>query len=179
MRPVVQDFVHRALMNEDIAGKTVLEVGSYNVNGSVRPYIESLEPAKYVGLDMREGPGVDLTWDCERQDELGLDWDLVVSTEMLEHAHDWRACMTQMATAVTPGGLLLVTTVSPGFPYHGYPSDFWRFPLEDLGCITETLGLDNFMLEDGREWMVAVLARKPLDWDKPGSLDDITVPGVT
>jgi 2-polyprenyl-3-methyl-5-hydroxy-6-metoxy-1,4-benzoquinol methylase len=185
MRPVVQEFVARALEDENLQGAKVLEVGSFNVNGSVRPYIESREPAAYVGLDMREGPGVDVMWNCEHLDKLGIECDLVVSTEMLEHAQNWRECMTQMAQIVAPGGLLLITTVSPGFPYHDFPGDYWRYPLDDLKRIIEALGLEIIVAEESPpgEWMpqflVGVLARKPLDWVKPGSLDDIVVPRVT
>jgi hypothetical protein len=185
MRPVVQEFVARALADENLYGAKVLEVGSYDVNGSVRGHIESLCPAAYVGLDMREGPGVDIMWNCEHLDELGIECDLLVSTEMLEHAQNWRECMTQMVQVVAPGGLLLITTVSPGFPYHDFPGDYWRYPLDDLKQIVETLGLEIVVAEESPpdermpQFLVGVLARKPFDWDKPGSLDDIELPGVT
>ena len=36
----------------------VLEIGSLDINGSVRPLFEDAE--YYLGIDMQEGPGVDL-----------------------------------------------------------------------------------------------------------------------
>jgi len=33
------------------------------------------------------------------------------------------------------GGLLVVTTRSPGFPLHSYPYDFWRFTIDDFKAI--------------------------------------------
>jgi hypothetical protein len=187
MRPVVQDFVQRALFAEQIDGAKVLEVGSYDVNGSVRPHIESLNPELYVGVDMRDGPGVDVVCDCENLDQLKLNsihwddpikWDLVVSTEMLEHALDWRRCMSQMAAVVAPGGLLLVTTVRAPFPYHPFPNDYWRFEVGDLKRIVEALGLETVMAEDFTEFGVGVLARKSSDPLPQGSLEGIEVAGV-
>src|SRR4026209_2299794 len=47
------------LTKDDIEGKRVLEVGSFNVNGSLRTIVETLRPQQYVGVDFQEGPGVD------------------------------------------------------------------------------------------------------------------------
>jgi hypothetical protein len=41
-----------------IEGARVLEMGSYNVNGSVRDMFALA--GRYVGVDLVEGPGVDL-----------------------------------------------------------------------------------------------------------------------
>lgn len=188
MHPSVLEFVARAILVSapPIKGARVLEVGSYNVNGSVRQIIESLEPFLYLGVDQSAGPGVDLVVNCEKLTSdvhIGCGaWDLVVSTEMLEHTDDWRACMTEMTRAVTPGGLLLVTTRSPGYPYHPFPVDNWRFSLDDMKRIVEALGLDLVLLEDDEPSQgpgVFVLAHKPLDWlARDKALEHITVGGV-
>jgi 2-polyprenyl-3-methyl-5-hydroxy-6-metoxy-1,4-benzoquinol methylase len=186
MRPVVQDFVRRALFAESMAGARVLEIGSYDVNGSVRPHIESLGVAEYLGVDMQAGPGVDVVWNCEHLDEMsGATWDLVVSTEMLEHAEHWRECMSQMAKAVRPGGLLLLTTVSPGFGYHPFPSDYWRFTVADLTRIMDALGMEVVVAEESPpgerfpQFGTFIMARKPSEPLPQKSLEDIVVSGVT
>jgi hypothetical protein len=163
----VLNFVELVLTAEDVAGKRVLEVGSYDVNGSVRPYIESLEPSQYLGVDASAGPRVDQVVDCMRLcDEVGYGWDLVVSTEMLEHVRDWRGCMWQLASAVKPNGMLLVTTRSPGFKYHPYPEDHWRYTRVAMKEILDALHLEREALEDDPQAPgVFVLARKGPQWE--------------
>ena len=53
------------LTKEEIKGKTVIEVGSYDVNGSLRYIVELLEPAEYMGTDVMKGPGVDIICPAE------------------------------------------------------------------------------------------------------------------
>ena len=164
MHPSVLAWVEGTLTAEHVAGKSVLECGSCDVNGSVRPYVESLGPTKYLGVDASSGPRVDLVVDCETLcDEVGAAaWDVVISTEMLEHVRDWRTCVTQMADALTEDGLLLVTTRSPGFPYHPFPEDHWRFTVAVMAQIIDAVGLVTLALEPDPEAPgVFVLARRP------------------
>lgn len=126
MHPWVMDFARRH--SKAICGKTI-EVGSYNVNGSVKEVLPIT-----LGVDMREGPGVDEV--CAATDLINRfgaeSWDSVVSVEMLEHAEDWRGAVANMWGILKPGGSLLLTTRSPGFPLHDYPGDFWRFTTSDF-----------------------------------------------
>lgn len=134
MHPSVIDFLRRRIDAFEISGKSVLEVGSYNVNGSPREVLEPMKPGSYLGVDSQPGPCVDKVVaadDLVR--EFGEErFDVVVSTEMLEHVRDWRKIVSQLKAVLKLGGLLLVTTRSPGFPYHAYPEDHWRFTLEDF-----------------------------------------------
>lgn len=164
-----------------VAGKSVIEVGSYDVNGTVRPYIEAHGPESYLGVDISEGPGVDLV--CDVADLPGRfpdGFDLVVSTEMLEHVEDWRAAMKALVRLVAPGGLLAITTRSPGFPYHPYPIDCWRYPVPLMAQILEASGLQVVFCDpDPEQAGVFAVASKPAKWRAPkGWLDDIEVPGV-
>lgn len=166
MHESVLNFVERMLTVADVSGKRILEVGSYDVNGSVRPYIESLSPAQYLGVDASSGPRVDQVVDCTQLcAAVGDGWDVVVSTEMLEHVRDWQACVTHLAAAVAPDGLLLVTTRSPGFRYHPYPEDHWRYTTEAMLQILDALNLSCLKLEDDSQAPgVFALARKGLGW---------------
>lgn len=163
MHPTVLDFAQRVLQARDVEGLQVLEVGAYDVNGSVRPLVNALKPALYVGVDALDGPGVDVVVNCEHLAEaMGRSsWDLVISTEMLEHVRDWRACMTELVSVIAPGGLLLLTTRSPGFPYHAFPEDHWRFTRSQMFDILTALGLVTLSLEDDPEPGVLALARRP------------------
>jgi len=135
----VQDleFVRRSVSAGTVSGKRVLEVGSYAENGSARSVLSGYGPREYVGVDMRDGPGVDLVLPCSfLVDKFGVEsFDIVVSTDMLEHVQDWRWAVSQMKRVTAIGGTLLVTTCSPGFPYHGYPHDFWRFTKANFAAI--------------------------------------------
>lgn len=123
------------LFNESFAGKRVLEVGSQDVNGSIRPFVEgALKPREYVGADMVAGKGVDVI--CNSSDLIERfgqgSFDAVLSTSALEHVQDWKAAIHNIKGVCKPGGMILLTTCSHDFQYHGYPYDFWRFELEDL-----------------------------------------------
>ena len=150
--PACLDFAERVLPASLVRGRRVLEVGSMNVNGSVRAGIEALGPSKYVGVDLGEGPGVDEVCPADRLlERFGpASFDLVVSTEMLEHVLDWRTAITNLKGLVADGGHLLVTTRSHGFPYHEFPYDYWRYELDDMRRIfadftIEALEPDSFM----------------------------------
>src|SRR5262245_23783701 len=94
------------LSKEDIEGKEVLEVGSRNVNGTLRTIVESLEPAHYLGVDIQMGPGVDEVCDaCDLLDRFGgcrFDW--LISSELLEHVRDWQKVISNFKHVVKPGG---------------------------------------------------------------------------
>jgi SAM-dependent methyltransferase len=159
------DFGTAHLTAADIRGRVVLEVGSQNVNGSLRSHVESLAPARYVGVDMTPGPGVDEVCSAEKLiQRFGPDaFDVVISTEMLEHVRDWRAVISNMKGVLKPGGILLFTTRSQGFAFHAYPFDFWRYELSDVEALFddfETLTLESDPSEPG----VFFKGRKPVGW---------------
>jgi SAM-dependent methyltransferase len=119
-------FAERTLTPSIVVGRDVIEVGAYDVNGSVRPYVESLAPSSYLGVDIAPGPRVDRVLDArELVGQLGGDSaDIVITTEMLEHVRDWHTVVTNLKAVLRPGGYLLVTTRSAGFPYNAWPYDF-------------------------------------------------------
>ena len=141
------DFVRRALEDEDLSECDVLEAGSYDVNGSARSLIEP-RCYTYCGIDIEEGPGVDEVVPAENLIEHGwlCAFSVVITTEMLEHVEDWRAVINNLKRATSHGGLIVITTRSIGFGYHGYPSDFWRYEKSDMEAIFADWEI--LMLED-------------------------------
>jgi hypothetical protein len=130
----------------------MLEVGSLDVNGTVRSVLGHAVTS-YYGVDIRPGPGVDEVLDVARLSErFGAEaFDLVTSTEMLEHCFDWQGALFQMLNVLRPDGVLLLTTRSPGFPLHDHPADHWRFGREELKHLLEPVGVileleDDFSL---------------------------------
>jgi len=107
------EFVHRSLAAECTAGRHVLEVGSLDVNGSPRSIVEDQGPASYLGIDIVDGPGVDRICPAEEiVEQFGAEsFDVIISTEMMEHVDDWRLILSNMKRALAPNGLLIVTTI--------------------------------------------------------------------
>lgn len=175
MHPSAMAFACSALTEADVRGKYVIEAGAYDVNGSVRPHVESLSPAKYIATDIRPGPGVDEVCSAEQLPVYWSNADLVISTEMLEHAADWRAAVEGMIDVLKPGGVLVLTTRSAGFPLHGYPEDHWRFPVESMREILAAAALTVERCEpdpDPASPGVFAKARKPDGWSWPADTAD-------
>ena len=101
------DFFHK---------KKVLEIGSLDICGSVRTFFEDCD---YTGIDVAEGPGVDIA--CQGQEYDGEDgsFDLVLSCEAMEHNPMWKETFLNMIRLTRPGGMLLMTCASFGRPEHG------------------------------------------------------------
>jgi SAM-dependent methyltransferase len=156
------EFTRANLRPEDVEGRAVIEVGALDVNGSVRPLVSAFRPGSYVGVDLQAGPGVD-----EICDATGLvarfgaaAFDLLISTELLEHVRDWRSVISQFKQVLKPGGCLLITTRSRGFPYHAYPDDFWRYEPADIRAIFSDFELE-VIESDSVDPGVFFKARKP------------------
>lgn len=94
----------------------VLEVGSYDLNGSARDLFPG--DVEYVGVDRREGRGVDVVALASEAPARPGGWQVVVSTEMLEHDHDWRGSVRRMVEVVADGGLIVVTCAGPARKAH-------------------------------------------------------------
>jgi SAM-dependent methyltransferase len=113
-----QDFVAaiKLAFPASFAGGRVLEIGSLDINGSVRSHFSGGE---YLGLDVGAGPGVDLV--CQGQDYDAPDgsFDTVISCETMEHNPFWRETFANMLRLCRPGGMVLMTCAAPGRPEHG------------------------------------------------------------
>jgi SAM-dependent methyltransferase len=95
----------------------VLEIGSYDVNGSVRALFDGAR--EYVGVDLIEGPGVDqVAYGHEIDEPVGA-FDLTLSGECFEHDPQWSDTFTNMIRLTRPGGLVTFTCASHGRPEHG------------------------------------------------------------
>jgi len=152
---------------DDVVGKRVLEIGARRaglreLRGTLRPYIESLGPQEYVGADALPGEQVDLV--CPVEELLPrfgpASFDVIVCTEVLEHVHDWRLAVGTIKRLCREQGVVLVTTRSRGFPYHGFPHDFWRFEVADMEAIFADMDLLSLQ-PDPQFPGVFLKARKP------------------
>lgn len=117
--------MHRSVLNfiarvkerypANFINKNVLEVGSLDINGSVRQFFTK---CNYTGLDIIQGAGVDVVSPVHKY-QPGKLFDTIISTEMLEHDCHWRKSLRQMEKLLKPGGLLLITAAGHGRAEHG------------------------------------------------------------
>jgi SAM-dependent methyltransferase len=159
-------FIGSEVFEEEIKDKRILEVGSGDINGSIRPVLMNWgKPAEYVGIDIEAGPGVDVVCRAEELvDQFGEErFDAIISCETMEHVRDWKTAISNMKRVCRKGGIIVVTTRSPGFKYHAFPHDYWRYKVEDMAEIFSDFEI-VINKEDPQELGVFIKARKPSDF---------------
>jgi GT2 family glycosyltransferase len=106
----------------------VADAGSLDINGNNRYLFTGLSNhTKYYGFDMFPGKNVDvvgrvhekLLQIAEHLHQEGNAFDVVISTEMLEHDEFWEESLRVMYLVLRPGGLLLITAAGKGRKEHG------------------------------------------------------------
>ncbi len=139
---------------------SVLDVGSQDVNGTYRPLFDQ-EGWIYTGLDMAEGPNVDIaprdpySWPM-LQDQ---SFDVVISGQALEHVEFFWLTVQEMARVLKPGGLLCLVAPSSGYE-HRYPVDCWRFYPDGMRALAKYAQLE--VLEAYAQWDEADTGRDPV-----------------
>lgn len=121
MHTAALDFVKRIKKHypEHFANCRVLEIGSANVNGTIRSLFTN---CRYTGLDLYPGPDVDVV-------QHAVDYiaanpepqpNTIISCEALEHDARWRETVTSAINMLRPhGGLLVITCAGPNRAEHG------------------------------------------------------------
>jgi SAM-dependent methyltransferase len=104
---------------------TVVEVGSQDVNGSLRA--AAPDNVRYIGLDFAEGRGVDVVIDDPYEVPLPNDSaDIVVTSSCFDHSEFFWLTFLEISRILKPGGFIYLNAPSNG-SYHRYPVDCWRF----------------------------------------------------
>ena len=97
----------------------ILEVGSQNINGSIRDYFPNQNKKNWVGLDIGKGLDVDFTIPGELI-QLPNGWaDISFSTECFEHAKSWKDIMLNIVRITRKNGLIILTFAGKGRAAHG------------------------------------------------------------
>lgn len=105
---------------------TILDIGSYDVNGSVSPLFVG---CNYVGVDKRDGPNVNVKANAHNLKNRFRDeqFDWVVSNSHLEHDLCWWKSVGEMYRVLKVGGILVVGASTLNMPIHKEPTDYYRF----------------------------------------------------
>jgi SAM-dependent methyltransferase len=122
----------------------VLDVGSYNVNGCLRPLIET-RGWDYLGLDQSPGPNVDVV--TTNPYSFPLDdgqFDIVVSSSTMEHVEAIWLWVPELVRVLRPGGMLAIIT-HVQWEYHPFPVDTWRIMPDGMRFLFDlTRQLENY-----------------------------------
>ena len=139
----------------DLASKSVLDVGSRQVDDTAYSYRHALDPMgiRYTGLDLEAGFNVDIVpanafvWD----ELAGESFDFVISGQAFEHNPFMWITMAEIARVLKPGGIAFIIAPSAG-GVHRFPFDCWRYYPDSwaaLAAVTQ-LQLVESIREPGR-----------------------------
>jgi SAM-dependent methyltransferase len=95
-------------------GVTVLEVGSLNINGTVRDFFDA---TTYIGVDVAPGRCVDVVAEGQNLDFPDNHFDVAISAECFEHNPHWAATFANMHRMASK--YVVFTCASDGRPEHG------------------------------------------------------------
>lgn len=125
MHRAVSDWVQsvlerrKSLEGARQTGVNVLEIGSLDINGTVRHLFDDLiaDGGSYVGIDIQEGPGVDVVIDavaikCKKP------VDIIVCAEVFEHTAVWKEIIKNAHRNLKKNGLFIATMAGEGRAPH-------------------------------------------------------------
>ena len=105
--------------------EVVIDLGSQDVNGSLRDHCPP--GARYVGLDLEPGPGVDMVVEPGATLPFAdASVDVVVSTSAFEHDVFFWETFLELTRVIRPGGFVYIDAPSNN-DFHRHPLDCWRF----------------------------------------------------
>jgi SAM-dependent methyltransferase len=153
---------------------SILDVGSYDVNGTYKPILS--EPSwTYTGADLEKGPNVDIVlknpyqWRAISSNA----FDIVVSGQAFEHVEWFWLTILEMQRVLKPGGLCCILAPAGGYE-HKFPVDCWRFYPDGLSAMATFADMEvlhvstqweSLNYDDGSDqWKDSMLVcRKKLD----------------
>ena len=130
MRESIKQFVKICSETLPIS-EPIYEFGAFQVEGQegfadLRPLFSG---KKYVGADLRKGPGVDVILDLHDINLPSESVGTVLILDTLEHVEYPRKAIENARTILKEDGIVVITSVM-NFALHDYPQDYWRFTPE-------------------------------------------------
>jgi len=102
----------------------------YGAGGS--PYRALFPNAEYLRADYLESPGLNYIVGADsRVDEKSDSFDIVLSTQVLEHVQEAGTYLSEAFRLLKPGGVFICTTHGT-YEEHGCPHDFHRWTADGL-----------------------------------------------
>ena len=150
MRKSIKEFVK--ICSETLpVTEPIYEFGAFQVPwqkgfADLRPLFPE---KKYVGCDMREGPGVDVILDLHNIDLPAESVGAVIVIDTLEHVEFPRKAIQQIHKILLPGGIVLISSVMR-FQIHDHPYDYWRFTPEGFKSLLKPF-TDSFVSYAGKK----------------------------
>lgn len=121
-------------------GAKVLDVGSYDVNGSYKSLFNG-KNIQYVGLDIEAGPNVDVvmhspySWDNINDEE----FDYIISGQAFEHIEFPWLTIKEIYKKLKNGGVVCIIAPSSA-PEHKYPFDCYRYYADGFTALAKWAG---------------------------------------
>ncbi|MCF7970596.1 MAG: methyltransferase domain-containing protein [Methylococcaceae bacterium] len=169
-------FVEQYLSGYKGVSRQILDLGSYDVNGSYRDFFAD-SAWHYQGMDMEAGKNVDIVlhnpyaWKEIKSKSM----DVLISGQAFEHVEFFWVLIDEMARVLKPGGLICIIAPSRGYE-HRYPVDCWRFYPDAFRALARYAGLEllhvetqwdnkGYTVDDSDAWgdTIAVM-RRPEKW---------------
>ena len=156
---IFRNFIDRC---QNISDLSILEAGS-RIIGGIDRRMHFGKYAEYTGVDIHDGPGVDVRCDIHDMSQFvpSCRYDAVFSLSVFEHlAFPWKAVM-EINKVLKVGGLCFVAT-HPVWPPHELPWDFWRFPVAGISMLfSKPLGFRLVAASEGLPARVHSLVSDP------------------
>ena len=151
-RKEMDETIHHYFKDRESESLRVLDVGSYDINGSLRDVLP--DAWDYTGLDIVEGPNVDCVMDARAPlpvEDASL--DLVVSVSCFQYVENPFKLAGMLYAALKPGGVLIVCAASDErtglislplnlCPHYDQDYDCWRFKRYGMIAMLEESGFD-------------------------------------
>lgn len=118
----------------NIESKIVLDIGSLDVNGSLRNIF--INAQEYIGLDQNNGNNVTITGSSHNIPLSDNSVDIVICSSCFEHDDMFWVSFLEMCRVIKKGGYIYIQAPSNG-PYHAYPVDNWRFYKDSWGALAK------------------------------------------
>jgi SAM-dependent methyltransferase len=115
------DYVNKIKnkLPDSFRNRVVLGVGTFDVCGTEEDFFEDCD---YSGLDLADGPGVDIACPAQDYDAPDETYDTIISCECFEHNPFYKETIQNIVRLLKPGGLFLFTCATTGRPVHGIKS---------------------------------------------------------
>lgn len=116
--PAQQEYVRNLSKQfpQNFNNAKVLEVGSLDINGTMRSHFKDCD---YTGVDVAEGPSVDLVCEGQLVDHPDGTYDTTGSCNCFEHNPFWVETFQNMYRMTKKDGLVFITVPTTGAPEHG------------------------------------------------------------